>query len=170
MIVLAIGLFLGRFQPLHLGHLKDIKRASAECDQVIIGIGSSQEENTVDNPFSFEERKTMIRRTLDHEGIANYSIKGVIDINNDDKYVAHVKTIVLEFDVVYTGSRNTQKLFEAAGYKVIFVKLYQDIHATTIRDNIAKKCGWELLVPGPVHDYILEIDGIGRIEKLYRSI
>ena len=50
------GLFIGRFQPFHLGHLKDIKRAIQEVDELVIGVGSSNEECTKENPFTVEER------------------------------------------------------------------------------------------------------------------
>ncbi|HDM88409.1 MAG TPA: nicotinamide-nucleotide adenylyltransferase, partial [Candidatus Bathyarchaeota archaeon] len=40
------GLFIGRFQPPHLGHLHAIKQALEECDELIIVIGSSQYSHT----------------------------------------------------------------------------------------------------------------------------
>ena len=45
------GLFIGRFQPFHNGHLQDIKNALKEVDELIIAIGSSQHFNTKENPF-----------------------------------------------------------------------------------------------------------------------
>ena len=44
------GLFIGRFQPLHNAHLKDIKDALKEVDVLTIGIGSSNKQRTSDNP------------------------------------------------------------------------------------------------------------------------
>jgi nicotinamide-nucleotide adenylyltransferase len=49
------ALFIGRFQPLHLGHLDALKQISKE--EIIIGIGSSQYSGTKENPYNFEQEK-----------------------------------------------------------------------------------------------------------------
>ena len=60
-----VALYLGRFQPFHLGHLDAIDQIIADgVDRIIVGIGSSQEELTRANPFSYDERKEMINRVL----------------------------------------------------------------------------------------------------------
>lgn len=58
------GLLCGRFQPVHRGHIELIRRALDHCDHLIIAIGSAQESRTKRNPFSFEERKELLRRSL----------------------------------------------------------------------------------------------------------
>jgi nicotinamide-nucleotide adenylyltransferase len=58
------GLILGRFQPIHNGHLSIIYRALDECDKVIIVIGSAQESGTKKNPFDITQRIELIRRSL----------------------------------------------------------------------------------------------------------
>lgn len=59
-----IGLFIGRFQPFHHGHLSIVREALKKCDRLIIAVGSSQESRTKRNPFNFEERKEFIWRGL----------------------------------------------------------------------------------------------------------
>ena len=56
-----LGILVGRFQSLHLGHEEIINRAIEICDRVAIFIGSSNEENTAKNPFSYEERKEFLQ-------------------------------------------------------------------------------------------------------------
>ena len=73
------ALFIGRFQPFHNAHLEDIKNILKEADEIIIGIGSSQESNTKENPFSYEERKEMIEETLKADSIPNFK---VIEVQN----------------------------------------------------------------------------------------
>ena len=59
-----IGLYVGRFQPFHRGHLNVVLEALNHCDKLIIAIGSAQESGTKKNPFTFELRKELIRRSL----------------------------------------------------------------------------------------------------------
>ena len=59
-----VGLYIGRFQPFHRGHLSVVKKALEECDTLVIAIGSAQESRTKKNPFSFDERKLFIWRSL----------------------------------------------------------------------------------------------------------
>jgi len=56
------ALFIGRFQPFHKGHLLFLKSIYTQYDKIIIGIGSSQYSNSLDNPFSYDERKMMIEK------------------------------------------------------------------------------------------------------------
>ena len=59
------ALFVGRFQPLHKGHLQVFQNISKEYDEVIIGIGSSQYSDTSKNPFTSKEGKLMLEKSLE---------------------------------------------------------------------------------------------------------
>ena len=59
-----VGLYIGRFQPFHKGHKSIVEAALKQCDRLVIGIGSSQEERTKRNPFSYKEREQMILRSF----------------------------------------------------------------------------------------------------------
>lgn len=59
------GFIIGRFQPLHKGHLHIIEAASKLCNHVVIYVGSSQESNTSKNPFTYDERENFLVRSLD---------------------------------------------------------------------------------------------------------
>src|SRR3989339_862193 len=115
-----IALFIGRFQPFHSGHLDAIKQISEE--EIIVGIGSSQYSKTEENPYSFEERKKMIKKSLAGLNI-NYRIIAIPDIHDAKNWVAHVKKIVGKFDVVYTGNNFVKQLFEEKKYKVKPIKI-----------------------------------------------
>lgn len=54
------GLYLGRFNPLHAGHLAVMERILNENDRLIVCIGSSQKAE----PFTGAERCHIIRRQL----------------------------------------------------------------------------------------------------------
>lgn len=58
------AVFIGRFQPFHLGHLQVIKQGLRCADNVVILVGSARSPRCHRNPFTFEERKEMIRGAL----------------------------------------------------------------------------------------------------------
>jgi len=160
------ALFIGRFQPFHRAHLADIKLILKECDKVIIAIGSSQESLTKENPFSYEEREKMIEETLKAHKIFDYDIIPVPDVNDDEEWVDHVKKIVPEFDVVYTGNELTEKLFKEKNIKVRKIELIHNINATEIRKRILYGNDWKELVPEEISEYIEKIEGIDRIKSI----
>ena len=61
------GLIVGRFQPFHHGHELMIARALDDCDKVVICIGSAQESRTSRNPFTVEERITLIKECFSED-------------------------------------------------------------------------------------------------------
>ena len=106
-----IGLFIGRFQPFHNGHLEVVKRALKEVSHIVI-IVTVPLRKTSKDPFSAEERKDMIRNALHDEKIGNFSLFVVNDIPSDDEYVGHVRQHVHNFNIVYVGeNRLNEKLF-----------------------------------------------------------
>ena len=57
-----LGLYLGRFQPLHIGHTSVIDQMLQECEHIVIAIGSAQELLTERNPLDYYTRRYLIRR------------------------------------------------------------------------------------------------------------
>ncbi len=58
------GFIIGRFQPFHYGHMYLVKHALEHVKKLIIICGSSDLSLTDKNPFTFEERKTIIETSL----------------------------------------------------------------------------------------------------------
>jgi len=46
------GLYIGRFQPYHLGHQAVLEKIAREMDEIIIVIGSAEASHTLENPFT----------------------------------------------------------------------------------------------------------------------
>ena len=160
------GLFIGRFQPFHLGHLQDIKNALKEVDELVIGIGSSNENHTKENPFTVEERIEMIDLALPANGISNYTVFPIPDFGNDKKWAEHIETSIPKFDVVYTGNDWTERCFKGTKYKVKKVNMLEGISATIIRNKMLKNKDWQSLVPKEVADYISKISGVERVKGI----
>ena len=76
-------LFIGRFQPFHKGHLKTVLSLAKKEGIIKIVIGSKQLSFEKRNPFTFEERKEMIEKSLKKENIKNFFVYGLEDKNSD---------------------------------------------------------------------------------------
>lgn len=133
-----IALFIGRFQPFHNGHLDAIKQIKA--DLIIIGVGSSQYSGTEDNPYSFLQRKKMIKKILGKN--KKYKIIAIPDIHDSNKWVEHTKKIVGKFNIVYTGNKLTKQLFKQKGYKVQDIKFNTNVSGTEIRNEANRLFGY----------------------------
>ncbi len=55
------ALVLGRFQPVHKGHMEVLLKCVGECGHLIVGIGSAQSSHLPDNPFTAGERYLMLQ-------------------------------------------------------------------------------------------------------------
>ncbi len=165
-MVKPTGLIIGRFQPFHNGHVKLIEYAAGESGKVIIGIGSSQESHSWENPFSASERREMIKKSL--KVFDRYEIIEVPDINKDLVWVSHVKRIAPDFQVVYANTARERHLFSEAGFDVVPTPFFsRDLYSgTEIRRRIAMNEKWMWLVPQGTIDVIKKIDGVRRIKDL----
>lgn len=61
------GVFIGRFQPLHIGHEHVIRQAMKQVKHLIVLVGSANVARNPRNPFTFDERATMLRSAFRHE-------------------------------------------------------------------------------------------------------
>ena len=166
----VIALVVGRYQPFHYGHLKMMVEALDKVDQIMIGIGSAQYSGTPDNPFSYEERRSMIKGSMEMEdiGASKYSIHPIDDIHNYPKWVAHVKECVPDFDLVYSRSELTKRLFVEAGVEVKEPYLYdrERYSGTEIRRRMVEGEDWHELVPEGTRQIIQDINGVSRIREI----
>jgi len=171
----GIALFIGRFQPLHHGHIYVINQILKSNTKIKIGIGSSQLSHTINDPFTNDERKMFINSALQKRGISSqrYTIYYIPDIFTAKKWVDHVISIVGEFDSVYSNSDWVRELFFDKGIKVekkisIFRKKFNANNVRNLINKNDKK--WKTLVPKEVVQLIEKFNGIHRIKSIYGKI
>ena len=162
------SVFIGRFQPFHLGHIFVLKHC--KTDTIYIGIGSSQYHHTLDNPFTYEERKTMIQLALEEFDI-KYDIYPIKDIHDPPRWVDHVKTCLPPFTTVLTNNEVTSSLFKEKGFTVIHPGLQKrDLYkGEIIRGRMRTDQSWEHLVPSSVAIFLHQIDAVNRLKMLSRK-
>lgn len=86
--------FIGRFQPFHNGHKAVIDAALDQAKEIVVVVGSSFASRNIRNPFTFEERKAMIKAVFPSDRVL---VVPVSDYPYDDnKWVNAIQKIVDE--------------------------------------------------------------------------
>ena len=165
------ALYIGRFQPYHLGHHAVIKEMASEAEELIIGIGSAQRSHELEDPFTAGERYLMISKSLREEGIFKFYVVPILDVNWNAVWVSHVESLIPPVDIVYTNNPLIERLFREQHYNIRVPLLFnrKEYSGSEIRRRILNDEHWESLVPKAVVDVITEIDGTKRMKDLERS-
>ncbi|MFC1754439.1 nicotinamide-nucleotide adenylyltransferase [Thermoproteota archaeon] len=173
MTTLIKGLFVGRFQPFHNGHLEAVNYIFEHVDELIIVIGSSQYSHRINNPFTAGERVSMIRLALIEARIdpAKYFILPVPDATLHSAWFSQLCSYVPSFEVVYSNEPLTRRLVKEADCAVENVPFFKReiFWATEIRNRMLSGDNWSELVPKSVAKFIKLIDGVDRIVDLIQT-
>ncbi len=159
------ALFVGRFQPFHLGHLHAIKLGLEENERLELAIGSAQESRTLKNPFSASERREMVSLALGPLA-RRVRITEIEDFFNDEKWTTSVlKKCGKASGGIYSNNPETFAPLAKAGVAHKKIPNYKGISATLVRKLIIEGKGkWKTLVPKTVADY-LEKNGLDRVVR-----
>ena len=151
------GLLIGRFQPFHLGHLEALQFALSKVDKLWVGLGSSNKPTEKNNPFSAQERKTMILSSIDNSMKNKISIYFIPDLDNHVKWIEKIDTIVPKFDIVFSNDPLTDHLYSKRTINVIPIPfLNRDkLSGTNIRNLIISDQKWENFVPDGTKNFLI---------------
>lgn len=167
---MTTGLYIGRFQPFHLGHLEAVKYILGKVDEIVIVVGSAHSSHTLENPFTAGERIQMVRLGLKEARIdANrYAVLPLPDAEFHKVWVAHLLSQAPSFDVVFTNEPLTGRLLKEAGMRVERIPMFNRISysATGVRKRILGGGDWEELLPKTVAAYVRQIKGEERMKEI----
>ena len=115
------GVFIGRFQPLHIGHEHVIREALAQVKRLIVLVGSANVARDPRNPFTFDERAAMIRSAFAYDMAEGRLIVERLDdhLYSDTAWVTEVQRRVNAI-VLATGNASG---FRTAGLRDFRVAL-----------------------------------------------
>jgi bifunctional NMN adenylyltransferase/nudix hydrolase len=130
---------IGRFQPLHNGHLHLLNAAKEEGD-VLVLIGSATESRSIKNPFP---------TPIIHEMLKPYAtyIEGISDYPTDDSpWLAGIQEKVSKYDYKYDNvyivghekDESSYYLNNFPQWNLKKISNFQNINATTIREELFK--------------------------------
>lgn len=165
------GLIIGRFQPIHNGHVALIREALDQCEYLIIGIGSAEEFETKRNPISFGNRKNFVEYVVREiiyeraklhnipEEIHSYNIIPLVNIGAGDSpvwgnYVMNtckLETVGSHIPEVYFSGTEIDRNHWFDNYDMKFEVIDRDeikVSATQVRELIINNDkSWKKLVP-----------------------
>src|SRR5580698_4621163 len=166
----GVGLFVGRFQPFHNGHLEAVKYALSKIDYLYIVVGSAQKSHERDNPFTAGERIMMIKAALNEAGVdANrWMLIPVQDADSHSVWTATLRSTVPKFDIVFSNDTLTIRLLKEEGIDVEPIQYLNrsEYSATNVRTGILERKDWERLVPPAVARIVKAQDGVGRVRSM----
>jgi len=164
------GLYVGRFQPFHRGHLELVRGILAERPEadLLVAIGSAEQAFTWENPFTAGERYEMIDRALGEAHLGRCAIVPVPDISRHALWVRYLEGLLPAFDRVYTHNPLTHLLFERAGYAVASPPLFERERHEGARVRTLLAEGKEVadLLPPAVDAYLRELNAADRLRRL----
>lgn len=106
-------IFIGRFEPVHFGHLYVMEEAFKLANHLIILAGSKNRSRSIKNPWTVSDREIMIDLAINeklqgdgHENYkSNFSILGINDyLYNNQAWAQEVQKTVAR--IIYTGNKN----------------------------------------------------------------
>lgn len=169
------GVFPGRFQPPHYGHVKAIKWALDKVvDELIVIIGSAQDSFSLKNPLTAGERFTLLKKLLINEAgsyLHRISIVPVMDINSNKQWVRYLEMLLPPFHAVVSGNPLVQLLFQDSGYEVYTPPMFSRSRCsgTYIRKAIIEGSQWEYCVPEIIVEDLNKMGFAERLRRLSRG-
>lgn len=180
------ALYIGKFQPFHIGHLGVVRHIAAvpDIDEIVIGIGSAQwnwqnrnpERPLLDNIFTVEERRAIIERSLGGRVSKKVHIVPILDFLpkwgavSTLQWFEYIENHVPEFHYLFTNRKAEADLFASKGYETGGHPVPYALSATLVREKMARKEIWQPLVCPEAIEIIQEAEGEKRASELFARV
>jgi len=162
---MTTGVFIGRFQPFHKGHLTVIQKMQKENDKIIIILGTPTNLKTTNrnNPFTTDERRKMLEIMLNKYCKIPRKIIVIKDYQVHSLWLKNIRKKIPRNSIIYSGNRLVRELFRNNGLRVRSVPHIINIHATKIRKLISEGKYVKNYLPDEINGIINKIDIASRL-------
>jgi nicotinamide-nucleotide adenylyltransferase len=145
------GLFIARFQPFHLGHLSAIKQSLKICEKIVFVIGSSNQNFSLDNPLTKQERYQILQKVIDKQKLSKF-VKKIILFDDYFNHIVWMEELIKkapEFDLVISNNNLISTLADYKKYDYFQPKFdeRQKNQGKIIRSKMINGQNWQSLVP-----------------------
>ena len=136
------AIYIGRFEPVHNGHLALLQRALASARSVIVVMGSAWQARSPKNPFTCHERADMMLGALPGADRARVQMLPMRDYYDEARWVQAVQKAVSERTspdariglVGHFKDASSSYLSSFPTWKLIPMERQGDIDATMVRN------------------------------------
>ena len=180
-----IGVFIGRFQPFHLGHLSVITQGLTHANKLVILVGSSGAPRNHRNPFTFDERSKMIYNSIPGHLRERVLIKPLEDAAyNDSKWIHDVQSLVTRaaWEFGFTNVPSVALIGHSKDSSSYYLKMFpqwagieipnfQELDSTRIRNSYFSNIGemWINDTNGHYIDDLVRDEVIPRVVREFLS-
>ena len=138
------AIYIGRFEPVHNGHMALLQRALDSARQVIVVVGSAWQARSPKNPFTWQEREAMLRAALPEADRGRVQVLPIRDYYNEAVWVQAVRQGVARLTepgarialVGHFKDATSSYLRSFPGWALIDMERQGSIDATTIRNAL----------------------------------
>jgi bifunctional NMN adenylyltransferase/nudix hydrolase len=164
-----VAVLIGRFQPFHNGHAALLRTALETAPQVVVVLGSSFHARSAKDPFTWQERATMIASAMSAEERERVVYVPVRDYYEDARWADEVRKEVaraagedkrIALVTLFKDASNTY-LNNFPHWRLVTIKVAADNDARSIRrvlfeaENLDVSLGvLAALVPTAVRQYL----------------
>ena len=134
--------FVGRFQPFHIGHKAVVDDALERADRVLMLVGSSNRARSLRNPFTFAEREEMIGKVYPYEvNTEKLVLRALPDVlYNDEAWTSNVHRIVEEVVADVTEELGREPRIGLIGHKrdgtSYYLKLFPQWESVDVKHEV----------------------------------
>lgn len=140
--MLDLAVLIGRFQPVHNGHLALLHEAAGQARRVLVIIGSAYQARTPKNPFTWQERAELIRRSAGAALEGRLIVRPARDYYDEPRWAEAVRQEVAQIapsdaSVALVGhfkDASSEYLHAFPGWRLISVARRGQMDATRLRD------------------------------------
>jgi nicotinamide-nucleotide adenylyltransferase len=163
------GVYWGRFNPPHKGHLSVIKHLlDKECAELVIAIGSALSSHEPRNPFTGGERLLMLKAMLSEAGLLERTILVQVpdSVGSYEQTAANLALVCPPFDVVFTNRGIIADVFGGWGFSTKSFPEFnrEKFSSTNLRKALLSGGKWTDLVPPSVSQWLTENGGVRRLK------
>jgi nicotinamide-nucleotide adenylyltransferase len=146
------ALFIGRFQPLHIGHITIIQNLLKQYDQVVVAIGSAAKNRMNKNPWTLAERMEVLHMVFGD--IAKIRFISQVDCLDDDEWWKDIINKSRQIDRVYSGNSWVLSICEKHAMPFTGISVLYELSATKVRKRLSENQSIVDLVHPLTHDFI----------------
>jgi bifunctional NMN adenylyltransferase/nudix hydrolase len=164
------GIYIGRFQPFHLGHLRTLELTLDCADEVILVLGSHRVASDIRNPWTSQERIEMITSSLGKDDVSRIHFLPMRDwLYSDNLWLAAIQQQVLAItqgnpSVVVVGHQKDASSYYLSlfpQWDFLETGNYQELNSTQIRQAYFSAIAHEWVEQVPV--------GVARTLKVFQA-